>query len=344
MQDFLKRFIEPAGPTLVALFWGSAFVSIKLGLRDFSAQSLITLRFALAAIGFLALYAAQAIAFRRIESRDLPRFAFLVLTGVLTYHLSLVWAETVLPASVASLIGQTTAIFTLAFSVVVGAASLRPRMVIGVGLASAGTFLIISGGQFVTGGPVPLVPVLVCFGAPLSLAAYTLLGKPMVSRYGAANLSAQVCIAGGAILAGSTLFRPSMIGEMAAASRTSWTAVTCLALFSTVAAYTLWYNALSRRTASQLAMYTYLVPIFGVLLSAVALREHIGMSIILGGAAVIGGISLTNSGPTGPWLGRKIRPRQSATGLLVQLNDRVAQHETTLAVAANQMLPSRTDQ
>jgi drug/metabolite transporter (DMT)-like permease len=292
-QPFIARF----APLLVAVFWGCAFVWIKMGLEGFSSATLVTLRFALAALGFVALYTLRIISFQGIQWRDIPRFFLLVASGVFVYHLSLVTAETVLPASVASLIGQTTALFALAFSAVGQPSVLRGRTLIGTLLAAAGAVLVISANELPTGDIIPLLPVAICFGAPISLAVYTLLGKAMVQRYGAANLTAQVCIVGGAILAAAGIFRPAMLQEMANAPRSAWIAVGSLALFSTVAAYILWYQALAYRSASQLSMYTYLVPVFGVSVASIVLGEHIPAALLIGGAAVIGGIYLSNSAP-----------------------------------------------
>ena len=285
------------GPILVALFWGSAFVSIKFALRDFSPALLVTLRYGLASLGFLALYAGRVIAYRRVEPRDWPRLALLVASGVVVYHLSLAEAETVLSATTARLIGQTTAVFALGFSAFGDPAVLRARTLAGIALATAGAVLVISGGAPTAGGHVPLAPALVCFLAPMSLAAYTVLGKSMVARYGAANLSAQVCLCGTVALAAWAGFRPWVAAEIAAASTASWCAVACLALLSTVAGYTLWYVALARRSAAELAMYTYLIPVFGVLLSALLPGESITAPVLGGGLVVVAGIALTNGLP-----------------------------------------------
>ena len=61
-----EEFLNLAAPILVAALWGSAFVTIKIGLRDFSPISFVTLRFLTAAAGFLILYICRIIRFRPI--------------------------------------------------------------------------------------------------------------------------------------------------------------------------------------------------------------------------------------------------------------------------------------
>ncbi|HVS40065.1 MAG TPA: DMT family transporter [Gemmataceae bacterium] len=316
MKARLTNLMHCMAPLLAALFWGGAYIWIKMGLEGFSPLTLVTLRFTLTALGFLALFAVRAISFRRIRLADAPRFALLVASGVLVYHLSLVAAETVLPASAASLIGQMVAVFTIGLSAVKRPSVLKARTVVGVALALAGALLVIWGGRSPSGGALSAWAVAVCFAAPLSMACYMLLGKPMVERYGAANLTAQVCIAGGAILTAVTAFRPGVMQELSSASVTAWVAAGCLALFCTVAAYTLWFHALSTRSASQLSIYSYLVPVFSVAAAAVVLGEPITLPLALGGAVVIAGVYVTNRKPrtagpvqTAPASGRLPRNR-----------------------------------
>ncbi len=228
MKARLANLSHRAAPLLAAVIWGGAFMWIKMGLEGFSSLTLVTLRFALAALGFLALFAVRAIPFRRIRLADLPRFGLLAASGVLVYHLSLVTAETVLPASTASLISQMTAVFTLGLSAVRRPSILTPRTVVGVALAAAGALLIVLGGRPAGGGSLSAWAVAVCFAAPLSMACYTLLGKSMVERYGAANLTAQVCIAGGALLTAVTALRPGVMRELAGAPAAAWAAAGCL--------------------------------------------------------------------------------------------------------------------
>jgi drug/metabolite transporter (DMT)-like permease len=119
-------------------------------------------------------------------------------------------------------------------------------------------------------------------------------GIGLVVRYGAANLTAQVCICGGAILGLASAGRRDFATEVAHASPAAWIALACLAVLSTVLAYTLWYVALERRSAAKLTMFAYLKPVFGVALSAAVLGKAVGMTVISGAVVVVGGLALTN--------------------------------------------------
>jgi len=66
-----------------------------------------------------------------------------------------------------------------------------------------------------------------------------------------------------------------------------WTLLLYQALFCSLVAHILWNNVLARLEASQTAVFIYLSPVIGVLLSWLLLDEKISMTLVLGGAFVI---------------------------------------------------------
>jgi drug/metabolite transporter (DMT)-like permease len=118
-------------------------------------------------------------------------------------------------------------------------------------------------------------------------------GIGLVVRYGAANVTARVCI-GSAILGLASVGRRDFATEVAHAAPAAWIALACLAVLSTVPAYTPWRVALERQSPAKLTTFTYLTPVFGVALSAAVFGEGVGMTVISGGVFVVGGLALTN--------------------------------------------------
>lgn len=290
----MKYVIDKTSPLMVALFWGLAFIWIKQGLESFDPLSLVTLRVTIASVGFILLFAFRVIRFKAIEVRDIPLFVLLVACGVFIYHLCLVKAETFLPASVASLIGQTMPIFAILISSAIVRKIPSLEVILGVLLASVGSFLIVSGGGVALKGGVEIWAVLLCLAAPFSLAVYTVAGKPLLKKYGPPNLTAQVFITSSVVLTIMSCLDGDFIEQVNSASFKSWLAVIWLAGLSTVAAYTLWFHALSTRSASELSMYNYCVPIFSLAAASFLLGEQIDWKMVLGGTLVIGGILTTN--------------------------------------------------
>ena len=73
-------------------------------------------------------------------------------------------------------------------------------------------------------------------------------------------------------------------------------AVLYLALFCSVLAFFLWNYGISRLEASKAAVFTNLVPVFTVIGANLFLGEKIHLEQVIGGALVIGGVSLAGAG------------------------------------------------
>jgi drug/metabolite transporter (DMT)-like permease len=67
------------------------------------------------------------------------------------------------------------------------------------------------------------------------------------------------------------------------------------AVGSTIVPWLLWFSAIDRVPANQAAGYLYLVPVCGVLWSAVILSDIPSAYAILGGVAVLAGVALTQT-------------------------------------------------
>jgi drug/metabolite transporter (DMT)-like permease len=76
----------------------------------------------------------------------------------------------------------------------------------------------------------------------------------------------------------------------------TWIAALWLGLLGTFVAYLIYFNLIQNVGATRATMVTYLLPVFGVALGAIFLREQITLWVILGMALVIAGIYVVNSG------------------------------------------------
>lgn len=77
-----------------------------------------------------------------------------------------------------------------------------------------------------------------------------------------------------------------------------------LALFATAGAYLLWLFALQSFKASVAALFLYLQPVFGVLLSVIILGIHPPVYFYLGSAFILGGIYMGREGAL--WRARRV--------------------------------------
>ena len=89
---------------------------------------------------------------------------------------------------------------------------------------------------------------------------------------------------------------PSKLPQLHA-SQFNWQVIVSLlylGVFGTVIAF-IWYNeGIKAIGPARTAVFTNLVPVFGIALGALMLHESILISMVLGGVLVIAGVSLTN--------------------------------------------------
>jgi drug/metabolite transporter (DMT)-like permease len=126
--------------------------------------------------------------------------------------------------------------------------------------------------------------------AMLSFAAFSVLSKPLVHKYG----SVWVTILAG--LAGTVMLLPFLswgfISEVAGLSLTGWTSVLYLSLLSTVVGYLLFYTLVCRGAVSRLSVQLYLIPVISVVGGVLLLHEALSVYVIAGGAILLLSVAL----------------------------------------------------
>ena len=95
-------------------------------------------------------------------------------------------------------------------------------------------------------------------------------------------------------------FEPLSLAALRGYSASAWTGVLVLAVVCTAMGTVLWLYALTRLDVGQAVISVYLLPFFGVLLSAVFLHERITPSMIAGGAITLVGTILVVSTDSTP--------------------------------------------
>jgi drug/metabolite transporter (DMT)-like permease len=67
-----------------------------------------------------------------------------------------------------------------------------------------------------------------------------------------------------------------------------------LGVLGTAAAFTIYYKLLERADASYVSMTTYMIPVFGVILGALVLKEAITIERVLGCGLILLGVMVVN--------------------------------------------------
>ncbi|GAF89936.1 unnamed protein product, partial [marine sediment metagenome] len=129
--------------------------------------------------------------------------------------------------------------------------------------------------------------------AALMGAIYTIAGKKLLERYNGVSLTVYAMLLGSIGLI--PFISKSLFDEVAKMPAETWIAVIFLGLFSTVIGYIIWYVALEMKTASEISIYLYAIPIISTIASYFWLGYQITEFFIFGGILVILGLIIVNT-------------------------------------------------
>jgi drug/metabolite transporter (DMT)-like permease len=281
---------------ITAMMWGANFVAMKYLLQSISAPQVLLVRVLLAssAFGLILFFSRKSIP---RFSRDVWKLLALVgLFGVAFNQLAVIYGTSYLSAALASLIATSTPIFTTIISRIWLGDRLTRRKMTGISLSFTGFLIVLLLGsgsaQFSVDNAIGVM-IIVC--APFSFAVATVISKPLMVEHDPKIITALSSIGGAVIVLPLLVFQPTLFAEMAAFDARSWLAAFTTSILAVVVGYTLWYQGLRKLEPTQIAVYVYLVPFFGVLFSWLLLGESITLFLLLGGATILGGVIVTNS-------------------------------------------------
>jgi len=263
------------------------FLVAKDATHHFTALELAWFRIELSGLlaGLVALF------LRRIpDKRDWPRIIFLGVTGVaINQTLFLLGLRFSSPLH-SALLYAITPILVLIGAVLYLGERLTWKKALGVLLALAGVLLVLlAQGLDLSRGP--LKGDLITLVAVFTWSAYTVAGKPLLARYDALTATVWIFLCGALVMLPVgipvlTHFRPAV------PTMRGWLEIGFLSLVTSGVAFTLWYVALQRLQASQVAVFSNLqAPLTALLAWLVmgAVPEH---AAIAGGALVLLGVVL----------------------------------------------------
>jgi drug/metabolite transporter (DMT)-like permease len=166
------------------------------------------------------------------------------------------------------------------------------RKVGGLVLAFSGVAVVLSGK---TGGNLPpkwILGDLLILVAVVAWAGYTVLSRPLVQKHGAQRATTLSILAGLALFAPLGLFGlPRLV--LSAVPPMAWVGLVYLGLLTSVAAYLLWFHALSMKEPSRVAIATNAQPVATALLAWAFYGQPITPAFALGTVLVLGGVLLT---------------------------------------------------
>lgn len=285
---------------LTAVVWGGNFTAIKYLLRDLDPLDVIFLRTAAAALFFVVFLVLSGRPLIPMRRADAFRLVALGVIGITIMNLAMINGQKMIPAALASLIVTSNPIHTTIISRVLIGESLTGRKLAGIGLAFTGFLIVLlyGSGNRADLGSGQMKGVLIVALAPFSWAFYTVLSKPLLTRYPPVHVASYTAIAGALGFLLVPVVHEGTVTRIGALDAWGWTAALFASLLAFTLGYILWYRGLRVLTPSQTAVYIYLVPLFGLLSAWLVLDERITGYLLLGGATILAGVVLTNSGRT----------------------------------------------
>jgi drug/metabolite transporter (DMT)-like permease len=270
---------------LLAALWGGSFVFMRVAVPALGPVPLAYVRVSLAAIALLALAFAQ----RRVPPFR-TRWREFAVVGVVNSALPFslfCYAEQYINASTGALLNATSPFFAAIAAAVWLDEPLTVKRVTGMALGIAGVVILV-GWHPETMSRDVLLAVGACLVAAICYAlagVYTkkkLSGVPSFAIACASQVTAAMALM--PALPFATVpgpLTPLVIGNVLA-----------LALASTALAYLIYFKLIADAGPQRALTVTFLIPLFGVLWGAVFLREPLTITMLAGGALIVGGVAL----------------------------------------------------
>ncbi|MFF7779439.1 EamA family transporter [Streptomyces tanashiensis] len=275
---------------IVYVVWGSTYLGIRIVVETLPPFLSGGARFVTAGLLLAAIVAwRQGPAALRVTRRELGSAVLVGLLLILGGNGLVVLAETSIPSGLAALLVAAVPVWVVLLRTVLGD---RPGLgALGgvlLGFAGLGVLTVpgLSGEVKIGGVVLVLVAALLWSLGSVSSARLPMPRNPFTA-------SAYEMLAGGLAALTVGLMRGEHHGlDLGAVSGRSWAALVYLIVFGSLVAFTAYAWLLQTAPVSLAATYAYVNPVVAVLLGALVLNEALTWPILLGGAIVVGGVSL----------------------------------------------------
>ncbi len=302
----VARRVDPITTMMVALVmtWGTAFVAVKVLLVPWDPYQMTWFRY----VPFLGIFGVWLLVrrrhrFREVTGNDWLRLVAMGAVGVIGYHFPLNWGleprgGIEVSGATGAILVATTPLWTLLFAVVLGQERFSGRKAWGSLVAFAGVAVVVFLGRG-PGAELTLAKrALVILLAPMLWSLYSILAKPVIGRLGGLFVTGvSMCLGTLALLPLGILYGAQPLLDLTP-SQLGW--FLFLSLGATVAGYAAWNHALKSRSATEVTVYIYLIPVVATLVGWAILREAVTWWFAVGAAMVLWGVVMVNRARQGP--------------------------------------------
>lgn len=277
----------------VALFWGTTFLAIRIGVESIPPLLVTGLRNLIAGIVLLT-YLVYA---SKLEKMDWPRlkrnmliaFMMIVLANGLT-----TFAEKYISSGLAALISTLSPLSVLLINLSLGNERPSFKIITGILLGISGMYLIYQNNIGDLFNPEYRLGIAAILFAVLMWAAGTVYTKRSSTHPGniIVNLCVQMLMAGVLMVIIQLFIDPVQAWQNW--SQRSILAVIYLALFGSVIGYASYTYALTKLPSTRVSVITYINVVVALFLGWLILDEKVNLRIIIAAVLIIGGVIVAN--------------------------------------------------
>jgi drug/metabolite transporter (DMT)-like permease len=276
---------------LTTVLWGGNPVAGKLAIRDLPLITIGVLRYGLASLVLFSLFGRQFPSWGALRRQDVWVLLGVGFLGAFLNHVLFFLGLRFAPASHGAIIAPTTSpIWTMILAARLGKERITSGQVVGTALCIVGVVLVARPDSMAgTGTGRVLVGDLFYLLGGVAWGVYSFMSRVAMKRLSPlATLAYGMAIGCVFLVPMAALERPW--GAFAAVPASAWFSVLYLTVAGTLLAFFWWNLAIQRVGAGRTAVFTNLVPVFGVLLSWFVLDERLTVVQLLGGLLTLAGV------------------------------------------------------
>lgn len=272
----------------LSVLWGGSFFFAEIALESLPPLTIVTLRVGLAAITLWLVVLALKLPIPNSPPIWIAFLTMGLLNNVLPFSL-IVWGQSQISSGLAAILNATAPLFgVIVAGILLRDESATPLKITGVVIGFAGVIVMMDLSSIATSS---LLAQLAILAAALSYACASVYGR----RFKATGLN-PILVAAGQVTGSTLLLLPIALwvdgnDPYANVPAQVWAAIISLAVFSTAAAYILYFKLLASAGATNILLVTLLVPVSAILLGWLFLEESLQTPHIIGMAMIALGLS-----------------------------------------------------
>jgi len=266
---------------IVPITWGLGFTLAKIGMEQFSALFIMSMRFGIAGLVLVWFTKPPWGHMREI-------FVIALIGSTIQYGLTYNGLKGI-DASTAALLVQLEGPILALLSTTLLKEKLGLTRALGMGLAFAGVCYIV--------GEPRLEEHLNSVFLLLSGSAFWAIAQIMISRLkglsGITILAWVAIMAAPQMLVGSLLIEDGQWQSILTADLVDWSIIFYLAFIMTVLGYSVWYHLLSSVDVGKVSPFLMLLPVTSIIAGVVLLDEQLTVVMVIGGLMIMTGVAST---------------------------------------------------